>query len=85
VAIFVILFFSARRVSENAFGILANRFRLYLQPFCASLDTTRTVITATVILHNYLRNCEIARNDGVQFLPGKRKVLQGDKTIVQCK
>ena len=45
----------ARRISENAFGILANRWRVLRKPF--SLQPEKVKITfATLILHNWLRS-----------------------------
>ena len=44
----------ARRVVENAFGILANRWRLYNHCINLNPDNVTTVIKATVVLHNIL-------------------------------
>lgn len=44
----------ARRVSENAFGILVSRFLVYRQPIRTSKCVTKVVL-APVVLHNYLR------------------------------
>lgn len=44
----------ARRVVENAFGILANRFRVLLTPINLSVDKTEVIALCCVILHNYL-------------------------------
>jgi hypothetical protein len=43
----------ARTVIENAFGILATRFRIYRRPIIANVDTVKNV-TATIALHNFL-------------------------------
>jgi len=45
----------ARRVSENAFGILAKKFRIYSQKLQISPEHLDKVIMATVCLHNFLR------------------------------
>lgn len=45
----------ARRVVENAFGILSKKWRVYKGPIELKEDTTIKVILATCILHNYLR------------------------------
>ncbi|XP_047485914.1 protein ALP1-like [Penaeus chinensis] len=45
----------ARRVSENAFGILASKFRVLMQPIASKPDNIKDIIMATVVLHNFLR------------------------------
>lgn len=44
----------ARRVVENAFGILANRFRVLLTNINLPVDKVQTVTLAACALHNYL-------------------------------
>lgn len=44
----------ARRVVENAFGILSVRWRVYKRPFECKVDTVIRVVKATCVLHNYL-------------------------------
>nr|CAI5828899.1 unnamed protein product [Callosobruchus analis] len=45
----------ARRIIENVFGILANRFRIYHTEIGISVESIETVVMATCVLHNYLR------------------------------
>lgn len=45
----------ARRVSENAFGIMANRFRILLTNIYQTPDRVVEMIRAIAALHNYLR------------------------------
>ena len=45
----------ARRVVENAFGILANRFRVFLTPIALPPHTVEEIVLASCALHNYLR------------------------------
>jgi len=44
----------ARRVVENAFGIMCSRFRIFRKPIPLSPDKVETIVMATCILHNYL-------------------------------
>ena len=44
----------ATRVVENAFGILANQWRLYHCWIYLNPDNVTTVVKATVVLHNIL-------------------------------
>ena len=52
----------ARRVVENAFGILANRFRVFTSPMRLSPEKVETVVLACCTLHNYLRSKNTSRN-----------------------
>lgn len=51
----------ARRVVENAFGILASRFQIYRAPFNLHPDKVETLVLATISLHNYLRTTSCTR------------------------
>lgn len=46
----------ARRVSENAFGILVKRFRIYQRRLQIIPENLDKVVLATCCLHNFLRN-----------------------------
>nr|CAH7741676.1 unnamed protein product [Callosobruchus chinensis]CAH7756074.1 unnamed protein product [Callosobruchus chinensis]CAH7765529.1 unnamed protein product [Callosobruchus chinensis] len=65
----------ARRVSENAFGIMTKKFRIFLKKFNISPDHLDLITLACTALHNYLRNdsCawqpgELEREDEVEGL-----------------
>lgn len=45
----------ARRVVENAFGILSSRFRILRRPLDLDLDNVDAVVLACCALHNFLR------------------------------
>lgn len=45
----------ARRIVENAFGILASRFRVFRQPINLNLENIDAVVLASCALHNFLR------------------------------
>ena len=44
----------ARRVVENAFGILTQRFRIFQKPIAISVDRVDDIIKAACCLHNFL-------------------------------
>lgn len=44
----------ARRVSENAFGILVSRFRILSRKIDCQLQTTDKIVRASCVLHNWL-------------------------------
>ena len=44
-----------RRISENGFGILANRWRVFGKPFMLDPEKVRNITLAAITLHNWLR------------------------------
>ena len=44
-----------RRVAENGFGVLANRFRILLKGLHHNVETAQLVVTTCVVLHNLMR------------------------------
>lgn len=48
----------ARRVIENAFGILRARWRIFSHPIKASIENTERYVISCLCLHNYLRQTE---------------------------
>ena len=45
----------ARRIVENAFGILANRFRIFMAPIALKPEKVEAITLACCSLHNFLR------------------------------
>jgi hypothetical protein len=66
----------ARRCVENAFGILAARFRFLLSPICLSPEKVDVLILAACNLHNMLRtvapNHYVCRADETHETTGNR-------------
>lgn len=46
---------TARRVVENAFGILVQKWRIFFRPIATKVETTILIVKTTCILHNFLR------------------------------
>lgn len=46
----------ARRISENAFGILSSRFRVFLTTLCVNPENAVKIVLASIALHNFLRS-----------------------------
>ncbi|XP_061564128.1 putative nuclease HARBI1 [Cololabis saira] len=57
----------ARRVVENAFGILAARWRVFGKAMECSVETAEVVIKACVAVHNYL--CGLDRSEQARYIP----------------
>ena len=53
----------ACRVVENAFGILANKFRVFKSPIALKQSTVRSIVLATVCLHNFLCEKQLASSN----------------------
>lgn len=46
----------ARRISENVFGILSSRFRIFMSTLCVKPENAVTIVMAALALHNFLRS-----------------------------
>jgi len=51
----------ARRIVENAFGLLASVFRIFRKPFFDKPSTAEDITLACVYLHNFLRRNSVAK------------------------
>ena len=49
--------YHARRIVENAFGILANHFQCILGTMRQQLETVKSIVAACICLHNLMRTC----------------------------
>ena len=58
----------AGRTIENAFGILATRWRIFRSPICANVNTVENIINACVCLHNYLKQTDCANYTPIGFV-----------------
>ncbi|KAM4052977.1 putative nuclease HARBI1 isoform 2-T2 [Anomaloglossus baeobatrachus] len=54
----------ARRVVENAFGIMSSRFRVFSKPINLKLASIDSVVLACCVLHNFLR-----KRDAETYMP----------------
>ena len=45
---------SARSIIENTFGILAARWRVFMQPIQSTVEKTDRIVKATIRLNNFL-------------------------------
>ena len=52
----------ARRISENLFGIIANRWRVFRSVILLPQKTIETLILATLCVHNFLRRRRVTKN-----------------------
>lgn len=55
----------ARRIVENAFGILVSRFRIFEKPISTSSDKIDKIIRTACALHNWLRTSTTYVNGGL--------------------
>ncbi|KAL4126719.1 hypothetical protein QTP88_010928 [Uroleucon formosanum] len=45
----------ARRIVENAFGIMASRFQIYMKPISLAPEKVEIIVKSTCVLHNWLQ------------------------------
>lgn len=57
----------ARRTIENAFGILASRWRIFRHSIIADVPTAELITAAAVCLHNFLRTTELQKPEQLQL------------------
>lgn len=57
----------ARRVTENAFGILCQVFRIFFTPINLNTDTCDNLIIVACCLHNMLRDAYLEKNNSTYY------------------
>ena len=71
----------ARRCVENAFGILAQRFRLFNGRIQMKPENVKRVVKACVVLHNYLRDNKGYLKTSVNLNPDREPYLPHDGPV----
>ena len=72
----------ARKIVENAFGILAQRFRIFNRRMHLGPKNAVRVIKACCILHNFLRDRKDIPNTYAQLNPNHEPYLSEDGAII---
>jgi hypothetical protein len=67
----------ARRIVENAFGILTQRFRCLLGPMRQAPETVTTIVLACCILHNMLRSQDTVASRVTDREDAQHNVIEG--------
>ncbi|XP_039305688.1 protein ALP1-like [Solenopsis invicta] len=58
----------ARRVIENTFGILVNKWRIFRKPIIANISNTTRIIQASIVLHNWLRKDDLSNCSNLSYV-----------------
>jgi len=64
----------ARRVVENAFGILCNRFQVYMKPITLEPSKVEDIVLCTCCLHNFLRANSTSAADNINYFDSEDSI-----------
>jgi hypothetical protein len=59
----------ARRVVENAFGILVQKLRIFFRPIATKVENTILIVKTACVLHNFLRAKQCDNNPYCELMP----------------
>lgn len=68
----------ARRVVENAFGILVVRWRILQKPLALKLNTAEKIVQAITCLHNYIMSTNLQNNSYFHERMIDREIADGE-------
>ena len=72
----------ARRIVENAFGILAQKWRIFLRPINTDVQTAELIVKAACCLHNYIIIKNHADHEPIRALSNTRSTNRRSNTAV---
>jgi len=70
----------ARRVTENAFGLLSKVFRVFFQPININTTTCDDLIIVACCLHNMLRDAYLEKNGKIFYQPDSEEPPSANMT-----
>lgn len=71
----------ARRVVENAFGILAQKWRIFFRPMEVSVESVILIVKTCCILHNFLRDNKMDEQY-IEFLEPSEPIMGAFQNII---
>lgn len=72
----------ARRIVENAFGILAARWRIFYRPILMQPSTAKQIVHACVLLHNFLRHSDAKTAPTYRYITPELVDFENDEGIL---
>lgn len=75
----------ARRIAENAFGILRARWRILARPIDCKPENVNHIVKASVVLHNYLKRTDNVSTPASQYSMSDqawRAVVDADTNVL---